>query len=109
MLYRVRTRKSAWVPIFADNYMHINCLWVSGALKGNGYSPDLLNQCIENSTIEEVSVGGESGTDARLIKDGKEYRILRRYQHSQAKKANINFRIGKYLIPETIDYKISKE
>lgn len=91
-----------------------------------------------DSTIEEVSVGGESGTDARpcdydwilylreqcinanvpfrfhqtgarLIKDGKEYRILRRYQHSQAKKANINFRIGKYLIPETTDYKISKE
>lgn len=91
-----------------------------------------------DSTIEEVSVGGESGTDARpcdyewilylreqcinanvpfrfhqtgarLIKDGKEYRILRRYQHSQAKKANINFRIGKHLIPETIDYKISKE
>lgn len=91
-----------------------------------------------DSTIEEVSVGGESGTDARpcdyewilflreqcinadvpfrfhqtgarLIKDGKEYRILRRYQHSQAKKANINYRIGKYLIPETTNYKINKE
>lgn len=46
---------------------------------------------------------------ARLIKDGKEYRILRRYQHSQAKRANINYRIGKYLIPETADYKISEE
>lgn len=70
--------------------------------------------------IEELSVGGESGinarvcdfdwvlslraqavgrgvafyfhqTGARLKKDGKIYRIPRKHQHSQAKKANINF------------------
>lgn len=91
-----------------------------------------------DSTIEEVSVGGESGVDARpcdydwvlylreqcvnanvpfrfhqtgarLIKDGREYRIYRRYQHSQAQKANINFRIGRYLIPDSVSYKINED
>lgn len=80
--------------------------------------------------IEEVSVGGESGvearvcdynwvlslreqcvrkdvpfrfhqTGARLLKDGKVYRIQRGYQLVQAKKANINYKI-------TDDYKPEK-
>lgn len=29
--------------------MYINCLWVSGSLKGHGYSNDLLNACIADS------------------------------------------------------------
>lgn len=41
--------ENAWIPIDAENYMYINCLWVSGALKGNGYSTDLLNSCIDDS------------------------------------------------------------
>ena len=39
----------AWVPIEADGYMYIDCLWVSGSFKGHGYSSDLLNACIEDS------------------------------------------------------------
>ena len=39
----------AWVPIEADRYMYIDCLWVSGSFKGHGYSSDLLNACIEDS------------------------------------------------------------
>lgn len=39
----------AWVPIIADGYMYIDCFWVAGALKGHGYSNDLLNQCISDS------------------------------------------------------------
>ena len=71
--------------------------------------------------IEEVSVGGESGnearpcnydwvlsirrqcvaadipfafhqTGARLVKDGRLYRIRRPYQHSQARKAGIDYK-----------------
>ena len=41
--------ESAWVPVQADNYMHINCLWVSGSFKGHGYSNDLLASCIADS------------------------------------------------------------
>ena len=83
-----------------------------------------------DGSIEEVSVGGESGqnarpcdyawilaireqcvkadvpfhfhqTGARLIKDGKTYYIPRCHQHSQARKANINYRIGEFDVPET--------
>lgn len=41
--------ENAWVPIIADGYMYIDCLWVSGSFKGHGYSTDLLNTCIEDS------------------------------------------------------------
>ena len=83
-----------------------------------------------DETIEEVSVGGESGryarpcnydwvlemrrqcvekgvpfrfhqTGARIVKDGRLYYVPRRYQHSQAHKANIDYRIGSLGEPET--------
>ena len=86
-----------------------------------------------DETIEEVSVGGESGVEARpcnydwvlalreqciakdvafrfhqtgahFIKDGKMYRIQRRHQLSQAHKANIDYKIGRYLVPEIVKF-----
>ena len=39
----------AWVPIDADGFMHINCFWVSGSLKGHGYGCELLEACIEDA------------------------------------------------------------
>ena len=41
--------ENAWIPIIADEYMYIDCLWVAGSFKGHGYSSDLLNACIEDS------------------------------------------------------------
>lgn len=41
--------ENAWVPIIANNYLYIDCLWVSGSFKGHGYSNDLLNKCIEEA------------------------------------------------------------
>lgn len=41
--------ENAWIPIIAQNYMYINCFWVSGAFKKHGYSNDLLNACIEDA------------------------------------------------------------
>ncbi len=41
--------ENAWNPIEADGYMYIDCLWVAGSFKGNGFSTDLLNACIEDS------------------------------------------------------------
>lgn len=41
--------EAAWVPVEAGNYMHINCFWVSGSLKGHGYANDLLAACIRDS------------------------------------------------------------
>lgn len=36
----------AWAPIEAPGYLYIDCLWVSGQLKGQGYSNKLLENCI---------------------------------------------------------------
>ena len=41
--------ENAWVPIIAEDYMYINCLWVAGSMKGHGYSSDLLDACISDS------------------------------------------------------------
>ena len=41
--------ENSWNPIEAEGYMYIDCLWVAGSFKGNGYSTDLLNACIEDS------------------------------------------------------------
>ena len=44
--------ENAWNPILADGFMYIDCLWVSGAFKGHGYSSDLLEECIRDSKIK---------------------------------------------------------
>lgn len=41
--------EAAWAPIEAPGYMHINCLWVSGQLAGQGHSHTLLNETIADS------------------------------------------------------------
>ena len=41
--------ENAWVPIDADGYIYINCLWIAGAMKGHGYSNKLLGECIRDA------------------------------------------------------------
>lgn len=41
--------ENAWVPIEAEGYMHINCLWVSGSCKGHGYANDLMERCVRDA------------------------------------------------------------
>lgn len=48
--------EKAWAPINGDNYMYINCFWVSGKFKGQGYGNELLSQCIEDA--KEKRKGG---------------------------------------------------
>lgn len=38
-----------WKPLAGENYMVINCLWVSGRFKKHGYSTQLLNMCIADA------------------------------------------------------------
>ena len=52
--------ENAWNPIVTDNYMYIDCLWVSGSFKGHGYSNDLLDECIRDSKEK-----GKSGLCSR--------------------------------------------
>lgn len=39
----------AFAPIVAENYMYINCLWVSGKYKNQGHGQALLDSCIEDA------------------------------------------------------------
>ena len=86
-----------------------------------------------DSSIEEVSVGGESGVDARpcnydwvldlrrqcvekdvpfrfhqtgakFIKNGKQYYVRRPFQLSQAHKANIDYKIDQFFVPEKVKF-----
>lgn len=41
--------ENAWIPISAPNYLNINCFWVSGKYKKNGYGKELLNTAIEDA------------------------------------------------------------
>ncbi|WP_196892165.1 N-acetyltransferase [Aureivirga marina] len=41
--------EKAWIPITAPNYMNINCFWVSGKYKKNGYGKELLNSAINDA------------------------------------------------------------
>jgi GNAT superfamily N-acetyltransferase len=38
-----------WIPVDAPNYLLINCFWVSGQYKGQGYGKELLKQAIDDA------------------------------------------------------------
>ena len=44
--------ENAWVPIQADGYLYIDCLWISGSMKGHGYANDLLDECIRDARAQ---------------------------------------------------------
>ncbi|TKG92817.1 GNAT family N-acetyltransferase [Puteibacter caeruleilacunae] len=41
--------EKGWAPIEAPNYLLINCFWVSGKYKGNGYGKALLQKAIDEA------------------------------------------------------------
>ena len=113
------------LPIFLDLPIKHRSIIASPLLERLNLSPYL------DGRIEEVATGGESGVEARpcdydwildlrrqcvekeipfrfhqtgayFIKDGRMYRVRRRYQLSQARKANIDYRIGDYLLPDKV-------
>lgn len=44
--------ENAWVPIEAEGYFFINCLWIAGAMKGQGYANDLLGACMRDARTQ---------------------------------------------------------
>lgn len=42
--------KDSWLPIDGGNFMVINCFWVSGRYKGNGFGKKLLSKCVEDAS-----------------------------------------------------------
>ncbi len=45
--------ENAWCPIEAEGYIFINCFWVSGQFKGQGYANKLLDECINDAKAEK--------------------------------------------------------
>lgn len=45
--------ESAWIPITATNYFNINCFWVSGKYKKNGYGKELIKKALEDAKSQE--------------------------------------------------------
>lgn len=43
-----------WKPVIGQNFMAIHCLWVSGQFKGNGYSTQLLDACIQDARAQNM-------------------------------------------------------
>lgn len=41
--------EKAWVPVDAPKYLLINCLWVSGQYKGQGYGKELIRLALEDA------------------------------------------------------------
>ncbi len=41
--------EKGWVPVGAPNYLLINCFWVSGQYKGQGYGKELLRLALEDA------------------------------------------------------------
>jgi len=41
--------ENSWTPIDAPNYMLINCFWVSGRYKGQGYGKALYQECVNDA------------------------------------------------------------
>lgn len=44
--------ESAWCPIDAPGWMHIDCFWVSGQFKGQGWANRLLEECIADAKAQ---------------------------------------------------------
>ena len=56
--------ENAWVPIEAAGYLYINCLWVSGSMKGHGYSRRVHPGCQsagEKGPVHPVRRGTQAG------------------------------------------------
>ena len=47
--------ENGWVPIDAPNYMLINCFWVSGKYKKQGYGKDLIQSCIDDAKSKKMN------------------------------------------------------
>ena len=41
--------EKGWIPIDAPNYLLVNCFWVSGQYKGQGYGKELLRLALEDA------------------------------------------------------------
>ena len=82
----------AWVPIEAPNYLYIHCLWIAGAMKGHGYSNDLLAKCLADAKAEGkagVCILSSVGRKKEFLADAK-YLAYKGFAVADTTDADIN-------------------
>ncbi|HEX2919650.1 MAG TPA: N-acetyltransferase [Bacteroidales bacterium] len=47
--------EKGWAPVVAPDYLLINCFWVSGQYKGQGYGKELLRLAIDDAAAQQKS------------------------------------------------------
>ena len=84
--------ENAWVPIDADGYIYINCLWIAGAMKGHGYSNDLLNECIRDAKAQNkngICILSSEGRKREFLSDPK-YMTYKGFTTADTSECGIN-------------------
>ena len=84
--------ENAWIPIEADGYIYINCLWIAGAMKGHGYSNDLLNECIRDAKAQGkngICILSSEGRKREFLSDPK-YMTYKGFTTADTSECGIN-------------------
>ena len=66
--------ENAWVPIEAEGFLYINCLWIAGAMKGHGYANDLLAECVRDAKSQGrrgICITSATGRKREFLADPK--------------------------------------
>lgn len=61
----------AWLPLTGANFMVINCFWVSGQFKGQGFGKKLLQQCLDDAKAMDGVVAVSSDKKRPFMSDPK--------------------------------------
>ncbi len=84
--------ENAWVPIEAEGYIYINCLWIAGSMKGHGYSNDLLSECIRDAKSQGkkgVCILSSEGRKKEFLSDPK-YMAYKGFSVADTSECGIN-------------------
>lgn len=63
--------ESSWLPLEGKNFMVINCFWVSGQFKGQGYGKKLLEQCLSDAKEMDGIIAISSNKKRPFMTDPK--------------------------------------
>ncbi len=66
----------SWLPLDGKNFMVINCFWVSGKFKGNGYGKELLEGCLADAEGMDGIVAVASGKKRPFMSDPKFFKRM---------------------------------
>ena len=61
----------SWLPLVGQSFMVINCFWVSGQFKGQGYGKALLAQCMKDAQTMDGIVAVSSDKKRPFMTDPK--------------------------------------